>query len=227
MYMKKREKIIELDKKDFYTIPNILCYFRILFVPIFFGCYIYGGVIQNDIYKWVGLAFVLAAILTDFVDGKVARKFNMITELGKFLDPLADKLMQFAISLAIGISYLIEFDSYYAFILIGVFVIKELTQFFIAYYFYRKGKWLDGAKWYGKIATFIFDIVMFVLLLLNMFNLERDTVLIVYYTMISVSIICLVFAFIMYLFDFKNLSKVRDNASKEKYNEGKEKSEND
>ena len=86
----------KMTAKEIFSIPNLMGYFRILLIPVFSWIYIHADGV-SDYY----MAAVLVGIsgLTDMFDGKVARKFNMITELGKFIDPLADKLTQGALVL--------------------------------------------------------------------------------------------------------------------------------
>lgn len=81
----------KITAKEIFSIPNLMGYFRILLIPVFTWIYVQADSV-SDYYT----AAVLVGIsgLTDMFDGKVARKFNMITELGKFIDPLADKLTQ-------------------------------------------------------------------------------------------------------------------------------------
>ena len=81
--------------------PNILCYLRILMVPLFF--YIYYNATKPYEY-YIATAVVMLSGLTDFFDGRIARKYNMITDLGKIIDPVADKLMQFAMLIALTFS---------------------------------------------------------------------------------------------------------------------------
>ena len=89
-------------KKELFSIPNLMGYFRIIMIPVFLVLY-YQAKTPNDYAK----AFILLAIsmLTDFFDGKIARKFHMETELGKALDPIADKLTQFALAIATTLRY--------------------------------------------------------------------------------------------------------------------------
>ena len=77
-------------KKDIFSIPNILSFVRILLIPIFVWLYVTAGT-SGEYY--LAAAVVVASGITDFLDGQIARRCNMITEFGKFLDPLADKLL--------------------------------------------------------------------------------------------------------------------------------------
>ena len=212
---------IKFDRKDYYTIPNIFCYFRIVLCPIFFTFYILGIYNNSTTLKWIGIGAIIAASLTDFVDGKIARKFNQITELGKFLDPLADKLMQFMICVAIAVAYNHIISSSLVWILLSIFAFKELSQFVFAYILYRKGKWLNGAKWYGKLSTFVFDISMILLMAFTMFSIELEVLKILVSIFITLSIVLLVFAYIMYLIEFAKLGKEENNITLDKYNKEK------
>ena len=65
---------------------------RIAFIPIFMFClYMSGGIV--NVWAWISLAIFIIASLTDLVDGEIARRWNQVTDFGKFLDPLADKLL--------------------------------------------------------------------------------------------------------------------------------------
>ena len=68
---------------------------RVLLIPIYMVfMYLSGG--QPGLWMWLGLAVFIVASITDFVDGQIARKCNQVTDFGKFLDPLADKLLTIA-----------------------------------------------------------------------------------------------------------------------------------
>lgn len=84
-------KEMKFYKKEIFTIPNILTYIRIIIVP-FFIWMMMDGSIDNHIYIAFGL-FIFASV-TDLVDGFIARRFNLITDIGKIADPIADKLLQ-------------------------------------------------------------------------------------------------------------------------------------
>ena len=88
----------KFEIKDLFKLPNILCYLRILMVPLFLHVY-FTAETPHDYY--LATLIVLASGITDFLDGQIARRCNMITDLGKVIDPVADKLMQLAMLVAL------------------------------------------------------------------------------------------------------------------------------
>ena len=90
--------IIKDWKKEILTIPNLLSFFRLILIPVYMSIYLDAQETRDYVFAGTILAISCA---TDAVDGKIARKFNMITTFGKFLDPLADKLTQFALLLCL------------------------------------------------------------------------------------------------------------------------------
>lgn len=144
-------------KEQLFTIPNLMGYFRILLIPVFVIVYLHADS-PTDYYK----AAVIIGIsgLTDMLDGKIARKFNQITELGKALDPVADKLTQGALIVCLAMRYRLMLA------LVFLFVLKEGFMLVMDMLMLKKGKKLDGAMWFGKACTAVLYIVMFVLLLL-------------------------------------------------------------
>lgn len=232
--MKNRRKI-RVKKEDYFTIPNILTYFRFLLVPVFMILYLYGfywcgdSSTRQKTFEWLGIATVILASLTDFVDGKIARKFNMITELGKAIDPMADKFMQLAIAAVVGITYFHYTSNWYMWVLIIVFVVKELSQFVLIYITYYHGQYMNGAKWYGKISTFVFDVLMIACLMLPLFfdvN-SNERIYNNWISVCSIAVICvLVFAWIMYILECRKLwnsgiNNIPNNDEKKKGGEDK------
>lgn len=73
------------------NLPNKLTMFRVILIPffVFFMLTDYAGAASN----WIALGIFIVASLTDLLDGKIARKYNLVTNFGKFMDPLADKLL--------------------------------------------------------------------------------------------------------------------------------------
>lgn len=140
------------------TIPNLLSIFRILLLPVFVILYLNAG----TTWEFLRATIVLAvSALTDLIDGKIARKYNMISNLGKALDPIADKLTH--ITIAFCLCWQIP-QMIYVLILL---VIKELSMMFMALYgTFRKNKKIwDSAQWYGKVCTTIVFIVFIALVL--------------------------------------------------------------
>ena len=74
------------------NLPNKLTILRVIMIPFFVAALLYdGGANQNM--RYVAAALFIIASLTDMLDGKIARKYNLVTNFGKFMDPLADKLL--------------------------------------------------------------------------------------------------------------------------------------
>lgn len=126
-------------------------YFRILLIPVF--CYTY---IAKENYL-MAAGIVLLSSLTDLLDGLVARKFDMVTELGKALDPIADKLTHAALAICLAIRYPLMWA------LIGLMAVKEGYMGIMGLIFLRKGKMLDGAMWFGKVCTAVLFIGLLLL----------------------------------------------------------------
>ena len=91
-----------MTKREIWSIPNIMGYFRILLIPIFVYLY-FTAETANDYYVVAGI--VLISTITDFLDGFIARKFKMVTNLGKFIDPVADKLTHAALVICLASQY--------------------------------------------------------------------------------------------------------------------------
>lgn len=148
-------------KKEVLSIPNIMGYFRIILIPIFLYTY-YNATSAKDYYIVAGIVCISG--ITDFLDGYVARNFNMITELGKFIDPFADKLTQAALVFCLASRHKLMWY------LVGLFILKEGFMVVMGIIMLRRGKKLDGAKWFGKVCTAVLYAVMFILILLPSIN---------------------------------------------------------
>lgn len=131
-------------KKEIWSIPNLLSLLRILMIPVYMRIYLNADTPED--YTAAGVLLAVSC-LTDLVDGKIARRFNMITNLGKVLDPLADKLTQ--LSLILCLSSRRRLLKY----LLVIFLIKEFWQLFVMISTLRRGKALNGALMSGKVST--------------------------------------------------------------------------
>ncbi len=93
------------------NVPNVLTMLRIVFVPAFIACLIY---IPNPVWCGIVTAVVFAiTALTDMLDGKIARKYNLVTDFGKFMDAVADKIMIFGALLALTAKFAIAGEQLY------------------------------------------------------------------------------------------------------------------
>jgi cardiolipin synthase len=86
-----------------YNIPNLLTYARILAVPVIVGCFFIEGRLQSsDFARWAGFWIFVVASLTDYLDGYLARIWNQTSNIGRMLDPIADKLLVAAVLLLLA-----------------------------------------------------------------------------------------------------------------------------
>ena len=143
--------------KDLFTIPNFLSLFRLILIPVYVMIYLNADS-TADYYIAAGILAV--SCLTDMIDGKIARHFNMISNTGKVLDPLADKATQFTLIVCLAIKYPLLW------ILASLFFIKEIFQLVAAYVMLRKGKVLNGALMAGKICTTVLFISLIIMVML-------------------------------------------------------------
>ena len=153
--------IIRDWKKDLFTIPNMLSLFRLLLIPVYVAIYLEAD--SNTDYA-LAAGILAVSCLTDMIDGKIARHFNMISTIGKFLDPLADKATQFTLTICLAIKHPVLWH------LATLFVIKEGFQLIAGIIQFRKGKMLTGAVITGKICTAILFISLIILVLIPDMN---------------------------------------------------------
>lgn len=175
-------------KEDLFNIPNVLCYIRILLVPVFVYLFV------KQLY-WQSALTVMLASATDIVDGWIARHFNMITDWGKFIDPLADKLMQMAMLIMSVMKHPLVA------ILIALFVVKEIIMLIVGVYIYRKGDNLNGAMWCGKLCTVVLDLSLLAIIGLPL-KMLTDTLVII---LIIVCSVFLILSFVVYMNAYKKL----------------------
>ncbi len=148
-------KIFKFQAKQ---IPNYISAFRILLVPlyalVFFGFLSFGGI---DPLPGAGIIFLVAGF-SDAVDGFLARRNNWITDVGKLLDPFADKLLEAAVILCIAIRFGGPFV-----ILASIIITKEIVMIIGAYLIMSKSQVYVSAVWCGKLATIVWYVLICVL----------------------------------------------------------------
>ena len=143
-------------KKEVFTIPNLLSLFRLALIPVYIAVYLNA---EEDWQYYVAGAILAVSCVTDLIDGKIARRFHMISTVGKVLDPLADKATQFSLILCLSVHYPVLRP------VLVLFVIKEGFQLIVGIIHFRKGKMLPGALMAGKICTTILFVSLIALVL--------------------------------------------------------------
>lgn len=139
-----------MRNKNIFTIPNILSIFRLLLLPVI----VYTYMNQKD-YVLTGVLLLVSGI-TDLLDGYIARTFHMISDLGKILDPVADKATQAVVLLCLVTRFR------WLVIPFMCIVVKELFMSFIGLIVIKKTGEVHGAVWHGKVATFMLDFMIIV-----------------------------------------------------------------
>ncbi len=137
-YYKVRSK---LTKDQILTIPNILSFFRLALIPVIVWLYVF---VKSR--EWTAIVILLSS-LTDIVDGFIARKFNMTSDFGKAIDPLADKLTQLTVLCCLIIDFPLIL------LPIIVMIVKEVGAFVLRLIVYKKTEQVDSAEWHGKLNT--------------------------------------------------------------------------
>ncbi|MBP5657842.1 MAG: CDP-diacylglycerol--glycerol-3-phosphate 3-phosphatidyltransferase [Clostridia bacterium] len=164
------------------NIPNMLSILRLLMVPLFVFLFFY----EFENHQYWALGVFLLASATDVLDGWLARRFNWVSDLGKIIDPLADKLMQFAACVSLAIK-----TRYGLMLAIAIFV-KDILMTAGGVYLAKEGaRDLVVAKWYGKLNTVCLALAVCLLIL---FYQNETLAAAVTYAALGM----MVFTFIMY-----------------------------
>jgi len=172
-------------------IPNILSVIRIFMIPVF--VYFFFEYYEN---LYLALIVFLLAGLTDIIDGYLARRNGWITNVGKVLDPLADKLLQCTVLICLAVK---EVTPYW---FAGMFILKEAFMICGAFITFKKIHFVVKSNWYGKATTAIFYFVMFLILICKE-NLSD----VVMWILLAVAVISAIFSMIMYIIDTLNINK--------------------
>ncbi|MBC8385297.1 MAG: CDP-diacylglycerol--glycerol-3-phosphate 3-phosphatidyltransferase [Candidatus Cloacimonetes bacterium] len=127
-------------------IPNFLTILRIIFVPIFI-ILMFKPSIENNV-LWATIIFIVASI-TDYFDGLLARKFQTISNFGKLMDPLADKILVISALIALSIQM-----NYIHIIALLIIVFREISVTILRNIYAKKGVFVAANIW-GKIKTIL------------------------------------------------------------------------
>lgn len=179
--------LIQNWKKEIFTIPNFLSVVRLLLLPVYVGIYLNA---ETEIQFLAAGAILTISCLTDMVDGKIARKYNMISTVGKLLDPVADKATQFTLTLCLSLKYPILYP------VLVLFVVKESFQLIAGIVAYLKGKMLPGALMIGKVCTTVLFISLISLVLFpDIPNTTVNLVAFIDACFLGVSFVCYILAY--------------------------------
>lgn len=185
-----------------FTIPNILCLFRILLITPFVEFFL------EKEYVWAAV-IIIASGITDILDGFIARKFHQESELGKILDPLADKLTL----LAVGVCLVVIEPMFLPIVII--LVLKDVLMLIGSSRVVKMGIIVPKSKWYGKLGTIMFYVtVTFIVFFEIMQNAENPIIyidhtvgMIISMVMLSLTAAMMMFAFVMYTITYRDIIK--------------------
>jgi len=170
-------------------IPNILSAVRIMLVPVFM--YSFFNYFDEKIYLPL-IVFVVAG-MTDIIDGYLARRNNWITSLGKFLDPLADKLLQCSVLVCFVLRGFVPWW------LAGMFIAKELFMICGALIVLKKIHVTVKSNWYGKFTTAVFYAIALLVFIFQIFNFPMGGPAAV--SLFVSALILALFSMVMYILD--------------------------
>ena len=146
-----------MEKKKALNVPNALSLLRVILVPVFMAAVILCKRVQTDTYLETFIYCAIPALVfgitafTDMLDGKIARKYNLITDFGKFIDPLADKFMVFGALIAILVAYP-EISSVFVWVAMLV-MLRELAITSLRLVIAGNSGKVLAASWWGKVKT--------------------------------------------------------------------------
>ena len=189
MSEKEQKQILQdqhVDTDRIFTLPNILSILRLLMIPFIIWLF------ESEQFWWA-FGLLLFSGVTDVVDGWIARTFHLISDFGKAIDPIADKLTQIAVLLC-----LLEPRFWWV---VGVLVLKELSIGILTLTAIRKTHKVYSAGWYGKLCTVVIYLSMFVLILWR----EPSDLFIIVDSLLIVALVCL--SFVKYFIYYTGILK--------------------
>ncbi len=177
------ENMVRFSKECVFNVPNMLSFFRILMIIPFVISFLKGNYVLS-------LLILCISGITDILDGIIARKTNQITKLGKFLDPVSDKLTLIAVVICLSLKFseIIPF--------VGILLVKDLSMLVAGGVLIANGVELPAARWYGKISTAAFYVSVISLVLLREVFLVNSSLLTVLF--FSVTTALMIFSLFKY-----------------------------
>lgn len=198
MYSDNKNEVIS---KDLMTIPNAISFFRILLITPFVAFFVAAKYITGNYFP----AFVTLGVsgISDLFDGMIARKFHQESELGKVLDPLADKLTL----IAVGVCLIIIEP--FVLPLIVIMVTKDILMIIGGTIIIKKGVIPPKSSWYGKVSTFMFYISAGMVVLMEVFNYVNKPLT---FIVLGITAAMMIFSLISYAIVFFKIQKQLKNS---------------
>lgn len=180
------------------TIPNALSVLRVLIIPFF------AWFFMRDQLAAAVVLLVLSG-LSDCVDGFIARRLNQVTELGKMLDPLADKLTQGVVALCLAMKFPVIGP------VLLVFILKELVMLCCAIGLLKKKKRPCAAQWYGKVATVMFYVSVALIVVMDGFlHVEGLAFQVISYVLLILTAAMMIYSAVRYFQIFLKILRSDD-----------------
>ena len=182
----------KLKDNTVFTVPNLISFSRILLIIPFIIFFLMGEYVLS-------FSFIFLSGISDCLDGFLARKLNQISDLGKLLDPIADKLTLVSVVICLGflIPPIIP--------IVIILAFKDVLMLIGGFYLLKRGITPPSAKWYGKVATVVFYISVAIIVFFKGF-LEYEIHLLTI-ILLSITFAVMMFALIKYAIVFKRLLK--------------------
>lgn len=189
-----------------FTIPNFLCFARILIIVPFVKYFLEKN------FVWAAIMIVISA-LTDCCDGFIARTFHQESELGKILDPLADKLTLLAVGICLC------FIQPFLIPVILILIVKDVLMLIGSSKVIKMGVLIPKSKWYGKLGTIMFYLTVTFIVFLEVlqslenppFVIDDTTGKIISVVLLSLTALMMIYAFIRYAYIYKELVSKADS----------------
>ena len=192
---------MEEKKNKILTVPNALSLFRILLVPVFM--YLYIGK-QNTL--WTAIVLIISCA-SDVIDGPIARKFNQVSDVGKALDPIGDKLTQIGLMVCLITKYPLMW------VPAIIIVIKEIVSGILGLVTIKKANVVKGAVWHGKLTT----VLLFLMMGLHLLWPPRLPDLI---SWISIGICCAMMLYSFTMYTIRYIRTLKEAQTKEETSDG-------
>ena len=183
------------------NLPNKLTMFRIILIPVLIIVYLFKGILGVNTFWILGIIFVVASV-TDYFDGKIARERNLVTTFGKFIDPLADKLLVLAALLILSDNFLSNPYMWMPFWVPIIILSREFIVTSIRLVAINGGKVIAASK-YGKYKTAFTMMTLVFYFFVMPLNISWITFIGIVFTIISV--LLTIFSGLDYFLKNKNI----------------------